>query len=84
MLEYLVNVFVRMLFGYIGEVLVAAAIFAAYWYGYDFGYAKKMLIEIFQGKFGEFLLWLPFVIAWFKPSKGGSAGCHKVYYGYYY
>ena len=84
MFEYLVYVAVRMILGYLGGALVATAIFVAYWYGYDFEYAKQTAIEISQGEFSKFLVWLPFVIAWFKPSKSGSAGCHNIYYGYYY
>lgn len=82
MFEYLVNVFARIVFGYLGGALVAAAIFVAYWYGYDFEYAKQTAIEISQGEFFKFLLWLPLVVAWFNPS--GKGGCHKIYYGYYY
>ena len=82
MFEYLVHVFARIVFGYLGGALVAAAIFSAYWYGYDFEYAKQTAIEISQGEFFKFLLWLPLVVAWFNPS--GKGGCHKIYYGYYY
>ena len=81
MFEYLVNVFARVVFGYLGGALVAAAIFVAYWYGNDFQYAKHMAIEISQGELFQFLLWLPLVVAWFNPSAKG--GCHKIYYGYY-
>jgi len=84
MFEYLVNVFARVVFGYLGGVLVAASIFAAYWYGHDFEYAKQTAIKISQGEFFKFLLCLPLVVAWFNPNKSGSAGCHNIYYGYYY
>lgn len=76
MTEYFVNVLARMIVSYLTLLVMSLAILAAYWIIADYNSMVAFINRVSDNAFAEFILWMPLIFAWFKPSKSGNANAY--------
>lgn len=76
MAEYFANVLARMIVSYLTLLVMSLTILAAYWIIADYNSMVAFINRVSDNAFAEFILWMPLISAWFKPSKSGNANAY--------
>jgi len=73
MAEYFANVLARLIVSYLTLLVISLVILAGYWIIADYSSMLAFIYSVSNNAFTEFVVWMPFIFAWFKPDKRGNA-----------
>lgn len=76
MAEYFANVIARLIVGYLTFIAILLSILAGYWIIEDYNAMVEFINSVRDNAFAEFVVWMPFIFAWFKPDKKGNANAY--------
>lgn len=76
MAEYFAHVLARMIVSYLTLFVISLLILAGYWIIADYNSMVAFINRVSDNAFAEFILWMPLIFAWFKPSKSGNANAY--------